>query len=71
MFDDMTPEQLRAELAKFQKPESAPQNPGANTLSPDELRANAILKGRTDAITPDDKAFLRAEILAWEKNRNA
>lgn len=71
MFDDRTPEQLRAELAAFQNtPESVPLTPGA-TLSPEELRANYILQKRTDQLTPEDKLFLARNIAIWEATRNA
>ena len=66
MFDDMTPEQLRAELAKFQKPDSGLPTPGANTQSADELRTAFILAKKTE-LTQDEKDFLRDGILSWNR----
>lgn len=68
MFDDRTPEQLRAELAAYQNTqESVPLTPGA---SPEELRVAYILRKRADQMTADDRSVLAKHIALWEAHRN-
>jgi hypothetical protein len=69
MFDDMTPQQLREKLAKFQNPDSGVRNQQEDTRSPDELRTAFILAKKTP-LTEDDKTHLRNGIISWEQHRN-
>jgi hypothetical protein len=71
MFDDRTPEQLRAELAAFNKPQEANTESLTPGASADELRVEFILRKRADQVTADDRLFLARNIAIWEANRNA
>jgi hypothetical protein len=71
MFDNRTPEQLRAELAAFTNtPESVPQTPQAPGASPEELRVAYILRKKAADISPSERAEIAAEIAYWQAHRN-
>ena len=43
----------------------------SNQDNADELRMAAIMRKRTDQLTPDDRAFLAAGIAQWKAENDA
>ena len=77
-YQDMTPTELRNAIAEYQRQNtpSGPQHPDAPGCEklPDDVRDIAatlygqeILRKPADKVTGSDKEFIRAGILAWQK----